>query len=89
MIEKRPTSSRLSSTTVIPLRMIEDAFEIPYIALTIAHLTGVSSTFEKFSGAMNVARQRLEKHAKARILRFWLYSSLKGGQLQLATAPQP
>ena len=69
--------------------MIEGAFESPYIALSIAHLTGVSILLEKFSGAMNVARRRLEKHAKARILRFWLFPSLKGGQLQLATASQP
>ena len=62
----------------ISFHMIGRAFESLYITLSIAHLTGVTTVvpLEKFSGAMNVARHRLEKHEKARDLRFWLFPKL-------------
>ena len=57
----RSTSSRHSSATMISFHMIERAFKSLYIALSIAHLTGVTSvlSLKKFSGIIHVTQGKL------------------------------
>ena len=61
----RSTSSRHNSATMISFHMIERAFESLWVALSIAHLTGVTSIFEKNYGTTHEAQGKVRGSSKS------------------------